>query len=323
MADIVLILGNGFDLDLGLESKYSDFAKSNEWKELYRIKQYARWQGFYNNHSLLSQIEKVQYERWLDLEEEIKIFVQQHKHPLDIFKENNKIDFDALKEALAKYLSRISDEYKVDTSKLSFALLSAILVNNNCIKGIFSFNYTDCIKLCNVKNNLFKYSRKFGEGLEYTHVHGSLDEDIVLGCEVYNGDEINKDYSFMYKYNMLKRSNKIAKNLLEADEVIFFGHSINEMDFCYFRDYFKAMSTTEGLNKNLTIICKDEKSATDIRDNIRSQGIIVTDLYNNLNTLTFLHTDAIYNNGVETSKWNDFLNRIKRYNKKPTGIRYK
>ena len=95
------------------------------------------------------------------------------------------------------------------------------------------------------------------------------------------------------------------------------------MDFCYFREYFKAMSTTEGLNKNLTIICKDEKSAIDIRDNIRSQGIIVTDLYNNLNTLTFLHTDAIYNNGVETSKWNDFLNRIKRYNKKPTGIRYK
>ena len=31
----ILILGNGFDLDLGLETKYSDFAKSQQWKDLY------------------------------------------------------------------------------------------------------------------------------------------------------------------------------------------------------------------------------------------------------------------------------------------------
>ena len=320
MADIVLVLGNGFDLDLGLESRYSDFAKSDEWKELYRIKEHIRWQGFYNNHSLLSQIEKDKYERWLDLEEEINIFVQQHRNPSDIIKKNNKDDFVELKKALAKYLSRISDEYKVDTSKLSFALLSTILVNNNCNKSIFSFNYTDCIKLCNVENNIFKYSRRFGDGLEYTHVHGALDEDIVLGCEVYDGKEINKDYSFMYKYNMLSKPNKIVKNLLEAKEVIFFGHSINEMDFCYFRDYFKAMSTTEGLNKNLTIICKDEKSAINIRDNIRSQGIIVTDLYNNLNVFDFFHTDMIYKDEEARSKWEVLLKRIKNYNTTPRGV---
>jgi len=316
MADIVLVLGNGFDLDLGLKSKYSDFANSDEWKALYRIKDHVKWHGLYNSQSLLSQIEKDKYERWLDLEEEINMFVQQHRCPPDSIKKNNKADFVELKKALAKYLSRISDEYKVNTSKLSFALLSTILVNKNCNKSIFSFNYTDCIKLCDIEN----YSRRVGDGLEYTHVHGALDEDIVLGCEVYDGKEINKDYSFMYKYNMLSKPNKIVKNLLEAKEVIFFGHSINEMDFCYFRDYFKAMSTTEGLNKNLTIICKDEKSAIDIRDNIRSQGIIVTDLYNNLNVFDFFHTDTIYNDDEARSKWGELLIRIKNYNPKPRGI---
>ena len=31
----ILILGNGFDLDLGLKTKYSNFAISPEWKGLY------------------------------------------------------------------------------------------------------------------------------------------------------------------------------------------------------------------------------------------------------------------------------------------------
>jgi hypothetical protein len=31
----VLIIGNGFDLDLGLKTRYSDFAKSKEWNQLY------------------------------------------------------------------------------------------------------------------------------------------------------------------------------------------------------------------------------------------------------------------------------------------------
>ena len=31
MPNNILIIGNGFDLDLGLKTKYSDFAKSDFW----------------------------------------------------------------------------------------------------------------------------------------------------------------------------------------------------------------------------------------------------------------------------------------------------
>ena len=34
MAELALILGNGFDLDMGLPSRYSDFAESNEFKAI-------------------------------------------------------------------------------------------------------------------------------------------------------------------------------------------------------------------------------------------------------------------------------------------------
>lgn len=33
----VLIIGNGFDLDLGLPTRYSDFAKSEYWPKLDRV----------------------------------------------------------------------------------------------------------------------------------------------------------------------------------------------------------------------------------------------------------------------------------------------
>ena len=34
MAQLVFIIGNGFDIDMGLPSRYSDFAKSQEFKDL-------------------------------------------------------------------------------------------------------------------------------------------------------------------------------------------------------------------------------------------------------------------------------------------------
>jgi hypothetical protein len=32
---VVLIIGNGFDLELGFKTRYSDFAKSEEWNRMY------------------------------------------------------------------------------------------------------------------------------------------------------------------------------------------------------------------------------------------------------------------------------------------------
>ena len=110
---------------------------------------------------------------------------------------------------------------------------------------------------------------------------------------------------------MLKKANFGALTLLEAKEIIFFGHSMNEMDFGYFREFFKMLSASPKPFRNLTFITWDEKSERDIKDNIRNQGISVTDLYNNLFSLTFIHSSKIYNgDNEEKEKWKDFLFRL-------------
>ena len=145
-----------------------------------------------------------------------------------------------------------------------------------------------------------------------TFVHGSLkDNDIVLGCDLQEGEQVNRQLSFMYKYNQLNKANHIARNILEAKEIIFFGHSVNEMDFCYFREFFKVASASPKPIRHLTIITYDENSERDIKDNIRNQGISVSDLYSNLWTFDFLHASKLYQEDKdEVKKWEEMLARL-------------
>ena len=146
----------------------------------------------------------------------------------------------------------------------------------------------------------------------FTYVHGNLEkDDIVLGCDIQEHEEVNRNLSFMNKYNQLNKANHVAINILEAKEIIFFGHSVNEMDFGYFREFFKAASAAAKPIRHLTIITYDEESERNIKDNIRNQGISVTDLYNNLWTFTFIHTKKIYaQNNDEIQKWNEMMTRL-------------
>ena len=59
----LLIIGNGFDLDLGRNTRYSDFAKSEFWPKNLKSQLYR----------YLSQ--KSQIEKWFDLEGELANYV--------------------------------------------------------------------------------------------------------------------------------------------------------------------------------------------------------------------------------------------------------
>ena len=110
---------------------------------------------------------------------------------------------------------------------------------------------------------------------------------------------------------MLNKANHVARHILEAKEVIFFGHSINEMDFCYFREFFKEASAAPKPIRHLSIITYDETSERNIKDNIQNQGISVSDLYSNLWTFDFIHTKNVYDRKKEdVEKWNNMIDRL-------------
>lgn len=306
MADVALIVGNGFDIDMGLPSRYSDFIRSKEWNDAVSGFNIYLQQKDYQNHSLIAQLQMAsQNSQWFDIEEEIHQFIVSHPDNTEKDVRDIRSEFEVIKKALANYLKRISDTFKADENKVAFQLLLALQQSPLSTVEIY-FNYT-------TPHAYLKRPMYYDIGkCTFTFVHGSLkDNDIVLGCDLQEGEQVNRQLSFMYKYNMLNRANHVARNILESKEIIFFGHSINEMDFGYFRDFFKAASAAPKPIRHLTIITYDEESERTIKDNIRNQGISVTDLYNNLWTFTFIHTKKIYEqDNDEMQKWDEMMARL-------------
>lgn len=307
MAELALIIGNGFDLDLGLPSKYSDFADSPEFHDLAR-----RMHDMYfeeeRKNSLVLQIQQASYNsNWFDIEEEIHKYVLNHPYLDDNMIRHVRSEFDALKRALTNYLKRVSKEleHKANKQRLAYVLLT-ILQNSPLSKINIYFNYTNPELFMEMPTY-----HEIGKGF-FTYVHGSLRyDDIVLGCDLKKGEEVNRQLSFMYKYNMLNKANHVARHILEAKEVIFFGHSINEMDFGYFREFFKDASAAPKPIRHLSIITYDETSERNIKDNIQNQGISVSDLYSNLWTFDFIHTKNVYDRKKEdVEKWNNMIDRL-------------
>ena len=307
MAELALIIGNGFDLDLGLPSKYSDFADSPEFHDLAR-----RMHDMYfeeeRKNSLVLQIQQASNNsNWFDIEEEIHKYVLNHPYLDDNMIRHVRSEFDALKRALTNYLKRVSKEleHKANKQKLAYVLLT-ILQNSPLSKINIYFNYTNPELFMEMPTY-----HEIGKGF-FTYVHGSLRyNDIVLGCDLKKGEEVNRQLSFMYKYNMLNKANHVARHILEAKEIIFFGHSINEMDFCYFREFFKDASAAPKPIRHLSIITYDETSERNIKDNIQNQGISVSDLYSNLWTFDVIHTKNYYaGKKDDVVKWSGMMERL-------------
>lgn len=309
MADVALIVGNGFDIDMGLPSRYSDFIRSKEWNDAVSGFNIYLQQKDYQNHSLIAQLQMASTNsQWFDIEQEIHRFIVSHPDNTEKDVRDIRSEFEVIKKALTNYLKRITSTFTADNSKISTALHYRMRECPLTVTEIY-FNYTyphQYIKLP-IQQEIFNGAQHW-----VTFVHGSLkDYDIVLGCDLQEGEQVNRQLSFMYKYNQLKKANHIARNILEAKEIIFFGHSINEMDFGYFKEFFRVAGASPNPIRHLTIITYDEESERNIKDNIRNQGISVSDLYSNLWTFEFIHTQKVYeNNQGEIKKWNEMLQRL-------------
>lgn len=278
---ISIVLGNGFDIDLGLPTRYSDYAKSREFRNLPQVSPFNTFIDTNNPHkSLWAHLQSV-YERqhWFDVEEEIYSFaIKQTNRSLSI----SSIEFDEIKDSLKRYITHIVKYSKPRHESLAYHFMKDIVEKSNADVSIYNFNYTNCLSLCGCQiiNNVKCYN-----------IHGSLDSDIALGYYDYKKLLSNSEYTFMDKSYMLKKAGfGIEANLLGADEVIFFGHSLNQMDFSFFRSLFDYILSTPSLKQSLTFICLDNRSELDIKNRITGQGVEWRKIIDHLDNVTFIHT---------------------------------
>ena len=110
MHNNIFIIGNGFDLDLGLPTKYSDFANSEFWPEAKKQIKQNRVNYHHNNDSGLKTIsislpepillenhldKKRKLDNWFDIENEILEYSKKeekrpnYNHSDDVISQNN------------------------------------------------------------------------------------------------------------------------------------------------------------------------------------------------------------------------------------------
>lgn len=273
--EILLIIGNGFDIDLGLKTKYSDFIKS----EYYPVKEEISFDYGYTNikaYSLLQYLKRsYSNKKWIDIEASLLEYINintsvdqveiEETNSYRKFKylagkeEDIQKDFETLRRSLISYLNSISLD-NINRSSTAARLLDLF---TNKLVTILSYNYTDLNK---IMNNLGLKTRPF------IQVHGKLeDKSIIIGVQ--DDVEIPDNANFIIKsHSEYYRSCAVRDKLEEADHIIFFGHSLGEMDYHYFRDFFRKQSGLLGekpKRKKITIFTYDEKSRLDILSQLR------------------------------------------------------
>ena len=301
MANKILIIGNGFDLDLGMKSKYSDFMSSKTW-----IK--AKEDDSIPFCNLIQYLEeKKNKEAWFDVESELLNYALEitegtYRSP----QEDDRTGFEILQYFLRKYLRKEQENYKLNVDPVAVRVMRAV-VENGFFDEIFTFNYTD------INKTLAKAGVNCS--IPVTYMHGSLKEhgNIVLGIET--DKAIHPSCQYMFKTNSrFYRFNNLIESMEKADEIIFFGHSINGMDFPYFKDFFMKQSHPQDnfKRKAISIITYDDSSDQQIRNNFRNAGISLRELMAR-NNLIFIESQRVYDgDNYENDKLNELFSHLRK-----------
>lgn len=257
----VLIIGNGFDLDLGLKTSYADFYNDDRWVMahetttfLSKMNQSSRYKVLYNNMdttSLLSMLENNPVEEWNEMEsivEDFALACDREETPSGRIKAH-LYELRTLSEKAREYIMTAGSALPKRESAAGRMLEAASRCEST---AIYDFNLTDL--------------KAIGEamGLErvpdYSSVHGSVHTGAIIGAG--NKAPLNGEYDVFKKmFGKGYRSRNISQAMAEARNIVVFGHSLSEQDSVYFKSFFmKASEEGNDMMKRITFVTRDDES---------------------------------------------------------------
>src|SRR5574344_2011785 len=260
----VIVIGNGFDINLGLPTKYTEFIKGQEFNKLLK-----------NNNKLAEYLgAKTELQKWIDIENELKYY-SSHKTS-----DNFRNEFNLLCRALTSYINSIN--YNIlDRKSTAYALIQEITNDDSTV--ILDFNYTQSTKY--ILRNFGNYSYDINNRL--LKVHGEASENnIIFGVE--DKASIKKEDVFLRKaYNKEYKALNFSKLFEHVDKLTFFGHSLGETDHTYFEKLFLGcISPLANMsNKEFTFYHYGEEGYDGLMkqiDSLTGNNLTIFKQYNNV-----------------------------------------
>ena len=325
----VLVLGNGFDLDLGSDTSYFTYASTHFNKRRAPCPLYEY---------LASKYEETKDKNWFDFEAEIAsyltIVAQQGTINHQVIQADKKY-FENELLPLCKYMDIVGwktpynerDKYvdknietnsslfknsvqlEVRKQSVAFKLLELIARHPNHYSRIITFNYTKLpIYVNNALSDVYdcgpdiirSYGELIGSKMVPIHIEGSEnDKRGVLG--VSDSAIVPNGYDFLRKSVQIspERRESAIKTIFEADELVIFGHSIGDSDSDYFQPVFADMfkerleqTAMPSRARTITFITyRDNKGILTQIQKMAAVGNIL--FHSNYPNLRFIYTDQL------------------------------
>lgn len=291
--ETVIVLGNGFDLDLGWNTSYKAFYDKHKGWKMHET----------GDDDLFQYVIKQVPGNWFDFERTLHEYaLHRAENPFpkeDAYKIDRDIqDYNTFKDQLKKFISEASKEL-VNEDSHAYRLLKAYINFNNRFNQhqpflkLFSYNYTP---LSNILHQIDP-----SVNAEYTPVHGTIkDDSIIFGF--HDDPHISKEYRPLQKsMDVNYKSSDIVTESLQAKTIIFFGLSLGYIDGVYFKNLFEQISNLANpqmINKRVVFITKDTQSGNSIKNNLLDAGINLQLLYNS-NRVDFIYTDKAHKDRTE------------------------
>lgn len=317
----VLVIGNGFDLDMGFDTTYETFARSYFKENIY---EYSKMFLF-----LRKRYEECPNKNWFNFEDEICRYVSSLGD--DVSEKDVAADrtyYNALCHDLMCSLQtfafsvpyantpeyvresdgnrhEVNPAYLLRGKSQSIAnrMLDFISQKPTYFDSIINFNYSNLPNLLmlrvadNVKFNqkgIEDYSRTLGKRVH--HIHLKKDDSGQTTSVLGINDEIhiNSDYEFVRKRNqaIINERECVISDISSADELIIFGHSLGEADKEYFRQFFRNLynqNDIESDDKDVTFITYDDnRSIINNLNKIAGYNVIFN--HNFVNHTHFIYT---------------------------------
>lgn len=222
----ILIIGNGFDISLGLKTGYADFIKSIDFLKL---------TGKDNTLALFLQ-SKFKNANWIDIELALLEYIDRKVNPKN--QEKFKLEYFNLCAALTNYLNTLNFE-KIDKESNAYRFLLDNILLNSELKNfvIYDFNYTSTAE---------KILREVGidspEISKYLiKMHGNLDSNnIIFGLHDNVGGTMS--HTLVKKGHQPGfKSTNLSNDIRKFNDVHIFGYSLGKTDEMYFKDAFNTI----------------------------------------------------------------------------------
>ncbi len=274
---IVYLIGNGFDLNLGLKTKYNDFfndyakrrGESNNFVKAVRKaqmdgdKDWSDLELFFgeytNEHSTYDGL----FSSWSDIQLQLAKYVKSQQKNLYI-KPNNIPEQD-------KQKSLHSPESFLDEAQYSkIALFLNKYINHRRQIDIINFNYTTTLEKIYGWSGKSRSLGKGDIGQEYvlnsiTHIHGTTEHNLIFGVD--NKQQIKnptlRDNTEVHDWLIKTISNshinlnvnKCASLITNADLICVFGMSYGKTDMMWWK---KIVSHLRAADSRLIMFARGD-----------------------------------------------------------------